>query len=63
MYIVGKLWKFKLILVVFFYFYVIIVKYYYMGREIKKVKNRCWYIMYLVVLKEFFFYSVWYDGM
>lgn len=38
MYIVDKLWKFKLILVVFFYFYVIIVKYYYMGREIKKVK-------------------------
>lgn len=34
-----------------------------MGREIKKVKNRCWYIMYLVVLKEFFFYSVRYDGM
>lgn len=63
MHTADKSQKLKLISVVFLYSHATTVKYHYMGRETKKVKNRCWYIMHSVASKEFPFYSARYDGM
>lgn len=63
MHTADKSRKLKLISVVFLYSHATTVKYHYMGRETKKVKNRCWYIMHSVASKEFLFYSARYDGM